>query len=183
MQSVLASQLVQRGIVSVQDEAAGIAVALLDPQPGDNLLDACAAPGGKAISAAQRMLERCKLQTRAPRWSWSGSPEVQNAAQDVGHVVALDANASRQRMTCRAVAAAGLRSVVTVAAAPLQQVVSKRCWAFSVQCGSFWLAGAPDRMNVIQMYSLLQYCQHSASDLVSFWQPAAEQIMIAGVCD
>ena len=36
------------GLVSVQDPAAQIAAALLDPAPGRRVLDACSAPGGKA---------------------------------------------------------------------------------------------------------------------------------------
>ncbi len=43
------------GDVSVQDEAAQLAAGLLDPQPGERLLDACAAPGGKT----GHLLERC----------------------------------------------------------------------------------------------------------------------------
>ena len=35
------------GLVSVQDEAAQLAAILLAPMPGDRVLDACAAPGGK----------------------------------------------------------------------------------------------------------------------------------------
>lgn len=35
------------GHVSVQDEAAQLAAPLLNPQPGEHILDACAAPGGK----------------------------------------------------------------------------------------------------------------------------------------
>ena len=35
------------GLVSVQDAGAQLAAILLDPQPGDRVLDACAAPGGK----------------------------------------------------------------------------------------------------------------------------------------
>ncbi|MFD1216740.1 16S rRNA (cytosine(967)-C(5))-methyltransferase RsmB [Microbulbifer celer] len=35
------------GHVSVQDQSAQLAAPLLDPQPGDKILDACAAPGGK----------------------------------------------------------------------------------------------------------------------------------------
>lgn len=35
------------GDVSVQDAGAQMAALLVDPQPGDRLLDACAAPGGK----------------------------------------------------------------------------------------------------------------------------------------
>ena len=36
------------GLVSVQDTAAQLAAGLLDVQPGDRVLDVCAAPGGKA---------------------------------------------------------------------------------------------------------------------------------------
>jgi 16S rRNA (cytosine967-C5)-methyltransferase len=36
------------GLVSVQDAAAQLAAHLLAPRPGDRLLDACSAPGGKA---------------------------------------------------------------------------------------------------------------------------------------
>ena len=36
------------GEVSVQDEAAQLAAILLAPEPGERILDACAAPGGKA---------------------------------------------------------------------------------------------------------------------------------------
>jgi 16S rRNA (cytosine967-C5)-methyltransferase len=36
------------GLVSVQDAGAQLAAPLLDPQPGEAILDACAAPGGKA---------------------------------------------------------------------------------------------------------------------------------------
>ena len=35
------------GLVSVQDQSAQLAGPLLDPQPGEKILDACAAPGGK----------------------------------------------------------------------------------------------------------------------------------------
>lgn len=43
------------GLVSVQDGAAQLAAALLAPQPGQRVLDACAAPGGKAA----HLLETC----------------------------------------------------------------------------------------------------------------------------
>jgi 16S rRNA (cytosine967-C5)-methyltransferase len=35
------------GVVSVQDAAAQLGARLVDPQPGERILDACAAPGGK----------------------------------------------------------------------------------------------------------------------------------------
>ncbi len=39
--------LLQQGYFSVQDESAGLACLLLDPQPGERIVDLCAAPGGK----------------------------------------------------------------------------------------------------------------------------------------
>ncbi|HEY5019833.1 MAG TPA: 16S rRNA (cytosine(967)-C(5))-methyltransferase RsmB [Steroidobacteraceae bacterium] len=36
------------GVVSVQDAGAQLAALLLDPKPGERVLDACAAPGGKS---------------------------------------------------------------------------------------------------------------------------------------
>ncbi|MFN9659109.1 MAG: 16S rRNA (cytosine(967)-C(5))-methyltransferase [Cyanobacteriota bacterium] len=43
---------------SVQDRQAQRIVPLLDPQPGETILDACAAPGGKATHCAERMADR-----------------------------------------------------------------------------------------------------------------------------
>ncbi len=42
------------GTVSVQDEAAQLAAAQLDAQPGERVLDACAAPGGKCAHLLER---------------------------------------------------------------------------------------------------------------------------------
>lgn len=41
-----------QGWFAVQDQASAFVVAALDPQPGDRVLDVCAAPGGKAAHAA-----------------------------------------------------------------------------------------------------------------------------------
>jgi 16S rRNA (cytosine967-C5)-methyltransferase len=41
-----------QGWFAVQDQASAFVVAALDPQPGDRVLDACAAPGGKAAHIA-----------------------------------------------------------------------------------------------------------------------------------
>jgi len=46
----------EKGWLSVQDPAAQLARDLLDPKPGDHILDACAAPGGKTT----HLLESCK---------------------------------------------------------------------------------------------------------------------------
>lgn len=50
-----------RGLFHVQDLASQFCVALLDPQPGERILDLCAAPGGKSFTAAQRMEDRGQL--------------------------------------------------------------------------------------------------------------------------
>ncbi|MFB6230861.1 MAG: 16S rRNA (cytosine(967)-C(5))-methyltransferase RsmB [Salinibacter sp.] len=55
LQALIEGGLLDDGRVAVQDESAGLVVALLDPQPGDTLADGCAAPGGKTLHAAARM--------------------------------------------------------------------------------------------------------------------------------
>jgi len=46
--------LFRNGSVSVQDWAAGSVVDILDPQPGETILDLCAAPGTKTVYLAER---------------------------------------------------------------------------------------------------------------------------------
>jgi len=45
----------------VQDPSTLVAVDALDPQPGDAVLDMCAAPGGKTTYAAQKMQNRGRI--------------------------------------------------------------------------------------------------------------------------
>ncbi|NWF94270.1 MAG: 16S rRNA (cytosine(967)-C(5))-methyltransferase RsmB [Syntrophaceae bacterium] len=43
------------GFYVVQDEASQLVTPILDPKPGERILDACAAPGGKTTHIAQKM--------------------------------------------------------------------------------------------------------------------------------
>ncbi|KAJ0561373.1 putative 16S rRNA (cytosine(967)-C(5))-methyltransferase [Helianthus annuus] len=52
MQSVIQGGLLKEGLCSVQDESAGLVVSVVDPQPGESILDCCAAPGGKTLFMA-----------------------------------------------------------------------------------------------------------------------------------
>lgn len=76
------------GWATVQDVSAGLAVCLLDPQPGETTLDLCAAPGGKTGFIAEKMGDR-------------------------GRVVALDRLAGRLRHLTENVRRLGLQSVET----------------------------------------------------------------------
>jgi len=49
------------GRFSVQDEASQLVVALLDPQPGERILDTCAAPGSKSAAIAERVGPRDRV--------------------------------------------------------------------------------------------------------------------------
>tara|TARA_B100001094_G_scaffold333359_1_gene411077 strand:- start:16283 stop:17569 length:1287 start_codon:yes stop_codon:yes gene_type:complete len=51
----------QQGAVSVQDGAAQWAAHLLDPQPNDVILDACAAPGGKTCHLLEKQPQLTKV--------------------------------------------------------------------------------------------------------------------------
>ena len=42
----------EQGWFAVQDQASAFVVRALDPQPGERILDACAAPGGKTVYSA-----------------------------------------------------------------------------------------------------------------------------------
>ena len=68
------------GLGHSQEEASQLPVALLDPQPGERVLDLCAAPGGKSAQIVQAMENRGTL--------------VANDAS-VGRVRALRANLER----------------------------------------------------------------------------------------
>lgn len=77
------------GLFTAQDPSAGMATILLDPQPGERVLDLCAAPGGKATHIAERM-------------------------GDTGRVVAVDVHAGRLLLVKKAAERLGLRSVEIV---------------------------------------------------------------------
>jgi 16S rRNA (cytosine967-C5)-methyltransferase len=47
--------LFKEGFYAIQNEASQLVTAILDPKPGEKILDACAAPGGKTTHMAQRM--------------------------------------------------------------------------------------------------------------------------------
>ncbi len=51
----------QEGLIQVQSEASQLVVYLLAPRPGERILDACAAPGGKATHIAEMMEDSGEL--------------------------------------------------------------------------------------------------------------------------
>lgn len=96
LQHLIRQGFMQQGICQVQDEAAGLVVALLDPQPGEAILDACAAPGGKALYAASRM-------------------------QNQGRLVAMDIHKKRLSALKTAAAAQGLEGLIATRTGDLCQ--------------------------------------------------------------
>lgn len=77
------------GLVSVQDAAAQLAAPLLAPRPGERVLDACAAPGGKTA----HLLELCP---------------------GLGELVALDEDAGRLERVGETLDRLGLRATVVL---------------------------------------------------------------------
>jgi 16S rRNA C967 or C1407 C5-methylase (RsmB/RsmF family) len=77
------------GLLSVQDEASQLVVHLLDPQPGDRILDTCSAPGTKAAAIAERL-------------------------NGEGHVLALDRHARRLQLVGRGMRRLGVGGVATL---------------------------------------------------------------------
>jgi len=58
--SILAKYF-EKGLFQVQDFASFLAVKAADPAPGDDVLDLCAAPGGKTATLAQLMKNRGRI--------------------------------------------------------------------------------------------------------------------------
>jgi 16S rRNA (cytosine967-C5)-methyltransferase len=54
----LVRELAQTGKIYIQDEASQLVAHKLDPQPGERVLDVCAAPGGKTTLIATRAEDR-----------------------------------------------------------------------------------------------------------------------------
>jgi 16S rRNA (cytosine967-C5)-methyltransferase len=55
MAGIGSSDMFRQGFFSVQDESGGMAVQLLDPKPGERVIDLCAAPGGKTMFIGELM--------------------------------------------------------------------------------------------------------------------------------
>ncbi|MBD0406221.1 16S rRNA (cytosine(967)-C(5))-methyltransferase RsmB [Bacillus sp. 1021] len=53
--SIANTEFFQSGQVSIQDESSMLVARALDPKPGETVLDACAAPGGKSAHIAELM--------------------------------------------------------------------------------------------------------------------------------
>jgi len=82
------------GRMSLQDEASQLVVELLDPQPGDRILDTCAAPGTKTAAIAER------LGGEGPGGR--------------GHVLALDRHPRRLKLVARGVRRLQIGGVATL---------------------------------------------------------------------
>jgi 16S rRNA (cytosine967-C5)-methyltransferase len=84
-------RLVEEGVLTVQDLGAMLVTHALYPRPGETIIDACAAPGGKATHIAERLRDR-------------------------GRVIACDVHAGRLEVVRRRARALGLRSIEAVVA-------------------------------------------------------------------
>jgi 16S rRNA (cytosine967-C5)-methyltransferase len=89
--SLFRTQAYTDGLFSVHGPGAGLVVRLLDPRPGDTLLDICSAPGGKCSASAERMGDR-------------------------GTILALDIHTGRLRTLRESLDRLGLKAVRPVAA-------------------------------------------------------------------
>jgi 16S rRNA (cytosine967-C5)-methyltransferase len=54
----------KKGLFQIQDESSMMAARILDPEPGEFIIDVCSAPGGKTTHIAQLMNNRGKLLAR-----------------------------------------------------------------------------------------------------------------------
>ncbi len=79
----------REGFFTVQDPAAGMASLLLAPEPGETVLDLCAAPGGKTTHLAELMGDR-------------------------GHILAVDTHPGRLALVAETAKRLGISSIATI---------------------------------------------------------------------
>jgi 16S rRNA (cytosine967-C5)-methyltransferase len=94
----------------VEDEAAQLIPPILDPQPGETLLDACAAPGGKATHLAELMGDR-------------------------GMIYAVDRKASRLNLLRENCERLGIQSVVPIVGDVRQSTIWSRTRTSEIRDG------------------------------------------------
>ncbi|HWP81594.1 MAG TPA: 16S rRNA (cytosine(967)-C(5))-methyltransferase RsmB [Bacteroidota bacterium] len=91
MAGIGSSDMFRQGFFVVQDESAGLAVLLLDPKPGDRVIDLCSAPGGKTTFIGELM-------------------------RNVGEIVAIDRYESRLNLVKAACQRTGIANAHFIAA-------------------------------------------------------------------
>ncbi len=85
-----------QGGIAVQDKASILAGVVADPAPGDQVLDVCAAPGGKTAHLAQLMQNKgtiCSVDRSSSRLSfWKN--EMSRLGVQIAHPIVADATKS-----------------------------------------------------------------------------------------
>lgn len=76
-------KLAQAGAIYVQDPSTRLAIELVDARPGETILDACAAPGGKSLFLADRMKEGRIVALDLPAADESDAPRIRRLQENL----------------------------------------------------------------------------------------------------
>jgi 16S rRNA (cytosine967-C5)-methyltransferase len=136
MAGIGSSDMFRQGFFVVQDESAGLVVKLLDPKPGDRVIDMCSAPGGKATFIGELM-------------------------KNVGEIVAIDRYETRLNLVKNACQRLGIANAhfiaadaATVQTAPAEKVlVDAPCSGLGVlskKPDAKWKREPEDLVNLVQ---------------------------------
>lgn len=137
MAGIGGSDMFRQGFFVVQDESAGLVVRLLDPKPGDRVIDMCSAPGGKATFIGELM-------------------------KNVGEIVAIDRYETRLNLVKSACQRLGIANAhyiaadaATVQTAPAEKVlVDAPCSGLGVlskKPDAKWKREPEDLINLVQI--------------------------------
>lgn len=88
------------GLYHVQEESAAVPATILAPEPGDDVLDMCAAPGNKSAQIAQMVgdegtvlandVSERRIQAGIPTWERLGFLNIAAAVYDAGNLPRMD---------------------------------------------------------------------------------------------
>jgi len=147
------------GLITAQDEAGQLIGHMLDPRPGERILDACAAPGGKTTHIAELMGDNI---AGAPcPFSWQAVPAA-GARSPKGEVVAVDISEKRLVSLRENISRLGLSSVRV-----LKGDAFALRWKDTGVFDGILLDAPCSATGVIRRNPDVKY-RHSAGDLIGF---------------
>jgi 16S rRNA C967 or C1407 C5-methylase (RsmB/RsmF family) len=129
LQAALRTGVLEEGHACVQDDAAALVVAAaLSPQPGETLLDTCAAPGGKALFAASCMHPmHSASQKQQQQQQQQPTAEARVQAERGGLVFAMDVSPARIGLLQKTAALWGLEDRFIIGACDLRNAATDKC--------------------------------------------------------
>lgn len=177
-------QAFRQGCITVQDESSVLQGYLVQPKPGDLILDVCAAPGGKSLFAAEQLLLAESEVQKADEKKGFAGPEQRSVQPAAGRVIARDISekkVERIQENAERMKIPNLKVEVWDALEPDQSKVSQADIVIAdVPCSGLGVIGRkPDikyRLTGEQLQELTELQRNILSSIIPYVKPGGRLI-------